>query len=1480
MNPMFDPVTVAAELAAGRLVAGLESRLRRSLRRRDMRRQLADDAWQALVSAHPEVLRREQGSFDPDALWEWTQEPEVQASLMSADSEAVCDAAPSIAKAWRSRSYDEQSPLTGEIERHAARVVHGLFVLDALAGDDLLSVLNARTRDEIKNLHNDLALVCATVVDAADEVRTAARNLSRWSDHSLELAAEGIVANDGRTIVVERNDVLQAVATAVAECPDDVALVVTGVPDTGKSHLVMRVAEQSRLRQDVAVVDLRNMPGSLLDIEAALGGSFGSALTALATARTGLFVIDGAERAQIDGPELLVELLRTAKTLGLKAIIVSRDDAFGDIEAALARAGIPVRRHQMSGLSDAEVATLSQDVDPLRDLTSTPAGAWMARRPGLLKAWLTLAPGRKIRNEGHLIELLRAQSIAKPGPDRSARIELSNRLARAELGEPPVVGTPDGLDALRSAGVLSPATNTWDVRISFSDDLWRDTALAGLIASDFEGLSGYPNIRPAIRAAVVACELALNEDPQRFAGLRAIFDGLSEHTRHRRWSEVPFEALASLGGDAESWETVLDVVAADGDSLDRLLAVARRASNSLLLSAPQAMSDFISVLLRRCSDSAQLRELLRAWLGAYAIRGSADPDSARAEVCGWLIQRPPSSWRDQDRKRWLADMALCGADLSDGAKAAIDASLADDPTMLDEVFRDLRVGYGLARSDPSYLLALCEQYYIVGDGWSHEALRSPSFEFLFSDRVHARRTPFFWLRQVVPSEALASAHRILTAACESSRRSVGLPEWDADDEAQEPTTLTLDLPGRGPVELSGEESTWNWYRNTMNGGETATNMLLAVEQYADSLLDRGLSVDVVTNLLLSQAPSVPMVGLVVGMSIRHLDPSKPSEALMCWLGQPIIWHLESARSTSELTSFGHVGDNEVAGADLRRRSLRDVASSLALAALLNSDEELQQRVETVADELAERAGGDDVVVQMWASEMRPSAMTIRETENGLEVSVDTPEEVLAAVDALHSDIRPDREPDAIAGRYEVRFGTPGDTPTDTNQLSADLDRCMSCTDDEGSPSWQAARTNVAAAVVRAAAADALQLTPEARLWATEAVLRTVETDREEEDLSFTVWSPVVSVASALPILLRWELESVGPHKSPLRDRLVAAVERLASRAGTEVVWRLLACGEESWLSPCNNGSPDECPAVIAGRLAGLVLDRAVGPYRPRHDDEEEAGAIRWIDPALVLAALALSAGADADQCEHSDFATLRDTALRLHSEAFAGGIGNQPHTDGNHFARVGASLLAMCVRHSADKVAEYVLSLPPTQQYEALSGIRQAAGEDPEKRPDLAARWPNLMRTLSGRLPHEDRLTDPHAELIPVVRTDPYSFSSGEAFNEASANWIDPRSIDGVLPRWASSAAGCGKCARALGAFLLSSDVDWIESTGLPTLRVLVESCSSESLAAGGAPWLEDLANDSLRSATLNSNPDLLAILDCYVDADDGHAIVARQRWE
>ena len=210
----------------------------------------------------------------------------------------------------------------------------------------------------------------------------------------------------------------------------------------------------------------------------------------------------------------------------------------------------------------------------------------------------------------------------------------------------------------------------------------------------------------------------------------------------------------------------------------------------------------------------------------------------------------------------------------------------------------------------------------------------------------------------------------------------------------------------------------------MNGGETATNILLAVEQFADSLLDSGFSVDQVTNLLLSQSPSVPMVGLAVGMSIRHLDLSEPSEALMCWLRQPIMWRLEIARSTMELTGFGNIGNNDVAGAELRKLSLRDAGPRLAVAALLNHDEIAQQRLEAAADDLSQNADENDAMVQLWASEMRPSQMFIRETEAGVEVSVDTPEEVLAAIDALRSDALPDGEPDAIASRYEVRFGSP------------------------------------------------------------------------------------------------------------------------------------------------------------------------------------------------------------------------------------------------------------------------------------------------------------------------------------------------------------------------------------------------------------------------------------------------------------------------
>ena len=102
-----------------------------------------------------------------------------------------------------------------------------------------------------------------------------------------------------------------------------------------------------------------------------------------------------------------------------------------------------------------------------------------------------------------------------------------------------------------------------------------------------------------------------------------------------------------------------------------------------------------------------------------------------------------------------------------------------------------------------------------------------------------------------------------------------------------------------------------------------------------------------------------------------------------------------------------------------------------MAALLNHDGIAQQRLEAAADDLSQNADENVAMVQLWASEMRPSQMFIRETEAGVEVSVDTPEEVLAAIDVLRSDALPDGEPDAIASRYEVRFGSPGSVTAHT-----------------------------------------------------------------------------------------------------------------------------------------------------------------------------------------------------------------------------------------------------------------------------------------------------------------------------------------------------------------------------------------------------------------------------------------------------------------
>ena len=410
-----------------------------------------------------------------------------------------------------------------------------------------------------------------------------------------------------------------------------------------------------------------------------------------------------------------------------------------------------------------------------------------------------------------------------------------------------------------------------------------------------------------MRAAVIACQLKLNWDLGSIVSLVDSFGQVASQTGQARWGEVPFEALASLGGSQAKWETLLALLAGNG-ALDQFLSTARRAVNSWLSDAPLAMTGLIDALIDGYSEVPEARRVLRVWLEAGTIHAPSSHSTSRKRVCAHLVDNPPGGYpSDHEISEWLNDLAMCGVDLTPEAVDVLRRNAAERPHRLDDVFMSIRTGYVLAESQPDLLIELCESYYIVHAGWSMEALRAPH-RGLGTERFSAFHTPVGRLFQVRPRDALALASRLLDAACERG----SIPVRLEDEPGSDPERIQVEIPGRGTLGLLGGSDAWMWYRGGVASPVSAVNVLLAVERFADQLLTAGMSVDQVSKFLLSETNSLPLVGLCVGLCLRHLEIDAPSDAFVCWARQREVWELEIARLSSEVIGFGFLSTNEVA----------------------------------------------------------------------------------------------------------------------------------------------------------------------------------------------------------------------------------------------------------------------------------------------------------------------------------------------------------------------------------------------------------------------------------------------------------------------------------------------------------------------------------------------------------------------------------------
>jgi len=775
------------------------------------------------------------------------------------------------------------------------------------------------------------------------------------------------------------------------------ALIVTGEPDVGKSALTLAAVEV--LRADGAVVialSLRDLPSTFIEIESLLDASLGDVLNSTA-APVRFLVLDGAEIVLEGRAEILREFAHAALGAGFAIVAVTRDDAYSAVEevivSACKRTGMAedpkVPSFAVPSFTDTQIESIVETFAPLRRIATEPRSRWLLGRPGLVKlllrsdAYAALPDGalseadvfaavwaRLVRHSE-----MRPEGGATPDGRESALLALARKLLLPEAPQE-VVTDAQALGSLRSDGLLlsSGTTVAWNKGDEFANDLVRDLAVARLLVrSPFNLLAQAGAPRWTVRAARLACQARLLQSNRSVESIRVVeqvsFDALAE-AHGDRWSDLPWEALLTLGAPDGALSGAWPSLVADGGSgLARVLRLidqryTRARASDVVLTAPVVAllcehAIPIRALPSKVSDAVD-RAIL-SWLSGFVLRGKADVSNAlRVRVREVLLDRARMKLDDVT----IECLAMLGPDTDQRVEAVLRDRAEQSPSDLDSCVETLYSPFALAVHRPQVLVALSKAYYI-------EQPEPPSFPWGFGARSHGdgirrhRRTggvlsamaawyygPFWPLLLNQPKEALKLINGILDHA---ARYRVTEGAFDvAVTENDSIPGLDIDLPGMGPRHYVGDRAVWHWYRGSSRGPYPCVSALLAVERLADQMVAAGAPLAKVIQFLLADCHNLAMPGLVVGLLVRHID--RIENELDPWLSEPDVWQLELDRASHE-GRFHIQGkdDAQVVGADRRVWSFEEVAITLVAGALRRNDSARQIRLGELSKQLIERS---------------------------------------------------------------------------------------------------------------------------------------------------------------------------------------------------------------------------------------------------------------------------------------------------------------------------------------------------------------------------------------------------------------------------------------------------------------------------------------------------------------------------------------------
>lgn len=1040
----------------------------------------------------------------------------------------------------------------------------------------------------------------------------------------------------------------------------------------------------------------------------------------------------------------------------------------------------------------------------------------------------------------------------------------------------------------------------------------------------------------------------------RFAGLQRAFDAVVAAGHGDRWRDVPGEALLSLPQPGPILDDAWGELCANNKTgLHRLCRlVDQRLRDSAHLVRISAVEPFIEQLFSGSTPwfgDKKLQQLVRDWLRSLIVANTPAENALRAELRSQLVARcavadqrqreeraaaetaraartPEEVKRDHERAsrsnlfgeigyprsrrhrrrelpREITDevmvefLALLGPDMGDEGEAILRRVASDAPAYLGPAVEALFAGRALATRPRGFLAAMTAAYYLDDEedesGLHEDGIRDHDFHGIGMPLAAWYRGPFISL---FPSDfhgGVRALNRLLNHAALARVRtlaSIGRFAGDISQEELDSYRTELQVTGTAHT-FVGDPHVWTWYRGTGVGPYPCMSALQALERFCDQLIEIDIPLGTIVSVLLDGCESLAMLGLVVGLLVRHLE--KSDKMLDPYLSEPLIWHLEFARATSETSGLAASSEGLV-GADRRLWSLREASAMLVLLADEDRAEELRhlgrELIERARQEIQSALGDDDdaieqelLTVRGWASGMDGDTYSAQPTDDGqVFVQSTPPEALLDALESTGADIQRAQEASRLIVQYYINAKKGTAEPCTSKTLIQDLNIAKQLIDEP--PAFSADGVWDAPALVVAAALEAhliegVELPIESLQFAAETLVMIAEQagqgrQFDSEESYFEQGADRVA-AQSLPLLLL----PAAAHVRALIDeadgpegytRVVEATSRLASALPNEVRVHLARGLDLLWQEPCSNEGQCHHEAAL-GLVIATMRDCVFGDWDP------EAGRRAWIvledpiaeslsaasDDAIYITRLdaplrALAPASVAGICVSGHAGELFHVVLAAQRRALLANERDMDHR-GTHALVAARALLSIIENRDETPLLDHLDAF--ADRPDLLGAFVRAASAIAEETSGRAATaerlWPEIVRRILGyqdeHKPFDGRHYGNHARasLIPNA--------AGEAtylYRELDGEpivWWNPGKLRASVEEWLPGARGDSTCADQLISFIRPLSTNDQARMALPWVADLVLA-APEQIARGSfllSTWLIDVRSGFTDSASL-----------------------------